>query len=68
MDQRAARLAHDAALQAVVERYGLTDPVGRATVRQIYRDEFALVRELPFERALEHIGKIAAMELGRWRR
>jgi hypothetical protein len=66
MDTRAARLAHAAALGAVVERYGLTDPVGKATVRRIYADEYALVKELPLEAALEHIGKIAAMELGRW--
>ena len=69
MDSLAAMRLHDAAFRAVLVRYGLTGLDGAEIrhVQQVYADEYPLVKDLPLADGLEHIGKIAAQELGRWR-
>jgi hypothetical protein len=68
MDQQAAAVLHDLTLAAVLRRYGLTDRHALRHVERVYREEYLLVRDLPLADGLEHIAKIAAMELGRpWR-
>jgi hypothetical protein len=68
MDRWAAMAAHDAALSAVLDRYGLTDRIGARHLLSVYEDEYPLIKDLPLAAALDHVGQIAAMELGRpWR-
>src|SRR5262249_52624243 len=62
---QAAKATHDAAMDQMLERRGLTDHT--RVVQAIYNEQFDKLRNLPLELALDKIGALANEEIDRIR-